>query len=75
MPPDVVDELDIISATTECCRLGWSPHILMYYIQDPFAHIPLFREWSSVLFSELTGFTYTYYLLFGKCRESDYDPF
>ena len=47
----------------------------MYYIQDPFAHIPLFREWLSMLFAELTGFTYTCHLFFGKSWESDDDSF
>ena len=27
VPGDVVDECHIISASAECCRLGWSPHI------------------------------------------------
>ena len=47
----------------------------MHDIQDPFAHIPFFWEWLSVLFAELAGFTYTRNLLLGKCRKSDYDSF
>ena len=53
MPGEVVDEHDIILATTKCCHLGWSPHIWMYYIHDSFAHIPLFKEWLSMLFVKL----------------------
>ena len=47
----------------------------MYYIQDPFAHVPLLWERLSVLFAELAGFTYTCNLLLGKGRESDDDSF
>ena len=58
VPGEVLDEHYIVTTTTECCRLGWSPHIWMYYIQDPFAHVPLLGERLSMLFSELATLTY-----------------
>ena len=33
VPREVVDERHIVPTTIECCHLGWSPHIWMYYIQ------------------------------------------
>ena len=46
----------------------------MYYIQDPFAHIPLVWKWSALL-AELACFTYARNLFLAECRESDYDSF
>ena len=47
----------------------------MYYIEDPFAYVSLFRELLLVLFVELTSFIYSYNLLFNEGRESDDDAF
>ena len=33
VPREVVDEEHIISASTECCRLSWSPYVGMDYIE------------------------------------------
>ena len=47
----------------------------MYYIQDPFAHIPLLGEQLSMLYSELAGLTYACNLFLSECRESGDDSF
>ena len=47
----------------------------MYYIQDPFAHVPLLWERLSMLFSELAGLTHACNLLLSEGRESDGDSF
>ena len=47
----------------------------MYYIQDPFAYVPLLVEWRSALFSELTCFAYARDFFHGKAREAEYDSF
>ena len=59
VPREVVNEHHIVSATTECCRLGWAPCIWMYYIQDSFAYVPLFRERLSMLLLKLTSFAHS----------------
>ena len=47
----------------------------MYYIQDPFACVPLLWERLSVLFAELRSFTYACNFLFGESRESGDNSF
>ena len=47
----------------------------MYYIQDPFAYVPLFWERLSMLLAELASFTQSNNLLLYKGRESDDDSF
>ena len=75
VPGEVLDEHYIVTTTTECCRLGSSPYLLIYYIKDPFAHVPLLWEQLSVLFAELIGFRHTCNLLLRKGRESNDDSF
>ena len=41
VPREVIDKRHIVPETTKCCRLEWSPYIWIYYIQDPFARVPL----------------------------------
>ena len=47
----------------------------MYYIQGPFAHVPLVRERLTMLFAEMAGFACTCHFLFGKGEEFDDDSF
>ena len=63
VPGEVDDERYIVTTTTECCHLGWSPHI------------PLLGEQLSMLYSELAGLTYACNLFLSECRESDEDSF
>ena len=47
----------------------------MYYIQDPFAHIPLVWEWLTALISKLACLVYAGNLPCREVRESDYNSF
>ena len=72
---EIVDERAIISASTECGCMCWYPNVRVDYVQDPFAYIPLCREWMSALFAELTRFTYTNALSFFKFGSPMTTPF
>ena len=47
----------------------------MDYIQDSFAHIPLYEKWILALFAELARLTYASALSFCKIQESDDNSF
>ena len=62
VPGVVVDEGDVILASSECYCLCRSTKIGVNYIRVAFAHISLFWKGVLMLFAELTSFTYSYNL-------------
>ena len=75
VPREVVDERDIISASAKCGYLCRPRNVGVDYIHDSFAHIPLYREWMSVLLPELARLTYANALSFHKVWEFGDDSF